>query len=142
MLVEPINNKREFFDMQYNGKYWITISGASDEVKAVANQENLLLNKSHTKQTLIPQDYEGLSGKQHPHENVPLKRTEYSNEEQGSLHSQTGVIQVWSYGEDDVSQYPKLVRQMPCYEPKQMREQSARPHKLLEGFNSEMYWKV
>ena len=31
---------------------------------------------------------------------------------------------------------------MPCYEPRDMREQTAIPHKLLYGFNSEMYWKV
>ena len=38
MLVEPVNDKREYFDMQYNGKYWITISGTSDIVKAVSNE--------------------------------------------------------------------------------------------------------
>ena len=103
MIVESVNDKREYFDMQYNGKYWITMSGTGDRVKAVADEKDKLLNKSHPKQKLVPQEYEGLSGTQHPHENVPLKRTEYSNEEQDPLHSQTGVIQVWSYGEDDVS---------------------------------------
>ena len=57
-----------------------------------------LLNKRHPKQTLVPGEYDGLSATHHPHENVPLMRTEYSNEDQDPLHSQTGVIQVWSYG--------------------------------------------
>ena len=75
MLVEPVNNKRRYLDIQYNGKYWITICGIGecDEVE--------LLKKKKSKQKLVPQDYEGLSGTQHPHENVPLKRTEYSSEE-------------------------------------------------------------
>ena len=57
MIVEPVNDKREYFDMQYNGKYWIIISGTGDRVKAVADEKDLLLNKSHTKQNLVPQDY-------------------------------------------------------------------------------------
>ena len=31
---------------------------------------------------------------------------------------------------------------MPCYEPKHMREHTARPHKLLYGFNGELFWNV
>ena len=79
------------------------MSGAGDRVKDVKDENDKFLNKSNPKQTLVPTEYEGLSASHHPHENVPLKRTEYSNEEQDPMHSQTGVIQVWSYGEDDVS---------------------------------------
>ena len=93
MLVEPVNNKRRYLDIQYNGKYWITICGIGDW-----NEEDKLLNKKKSKQKLVPQDYEGLSGTQHPHENVPLKRTEYSSEDHEQMNSQTGLIQVWSYG--------------------------------------------
>ena len=31
---------------------------------------------------------------------------------------------------------------MPCYEPRHLREHTARPHKLLYGFNGEMFWCV
>ena len=41
-----------------------------------------------------------------------------------------------------MSAYPELVRQMPCYEPRHMREHTARPHKLLYGFNGEMFWNI
>ena len=71
--------------------------GIGNEVKEYSD-EGKLLNKRHPKQTLVPLDYDGLSGTQHPNENVPLKRTEYSNEHQDPMQSQTGVIQVWSYG--------------------------------------------
>ena len=52
MIVEPVNNKRGYLDIQYNGKYWITICGIGE-----CDEGDKLLNKKHSKQKLIPQDY-------------------------------------------------------------------------------------
>ena len=39
-LVESIDDKREYFDMYYNGKYWITMIGTGESVKSVADKED------------------------------------------------------------------------------------------------------
>ena len=45
MLVEPVNDKRGYLDIQYNGKYWITICSIGSW-----NEEDKLLNKKKSKQ--------------------------------------------------------------------------------------------
>ena len=49
-LVESVDEKRDYFDMQYNGKYWITMSGNGEGVQNFyEDDDERKLNKAQAK---------------------------------------------------------------------------------------------